>query len=143
MARKKISLTFEHIALISNIQFKKLDLHTKFTDFDGKTTYQEPFENQYYGIDTFNLYRGSFLYEEMARILGLQGEIIEGTEEEPTGPRYSEKATQKMDELDGYLIENLSDIEDIIHQFLTEGLREGEYTKSLMSGLWEYKPFKK
>lgn len=76
-----------------------------------------------YGIDTLNLWGGTYIYEDMALILGMTDKIIEGTEEDPTGAKYDEETTKYFDELASFIVENLVNIESILHQFCTEGIK--------------------
>ena len=114
MAKKSLTLTEEHIALIRNLNFKKLDL------IRGRNV-QIDEEEKFFGFDTYDIYRGSFLFEDMARILGYADQVIKGTEEDPTGPKYPQELTEHMLDLDAYIVGNLIDIEDLIHQRCDRG----------------------
>lgn len=106
----KIELNEDHIKLISSLQI------TKFGD--GQ-----------YGIDVNNLWGGTYIYEQMAFILGYEEKVISGTVDNPEGPRYQKEYEEKMIEYDEFITENLQNIEELIHQFSCKGgLTPGVYT---------------
>ena len=133
----KITLNFtdEHIALIKALNFTK-------------------FDDSHYGIDNYSLWGGTYLWEQMALILGYQGAIIPSSIEDPTGPKFYKTCYTGLDEngrrvittnkeeaeklgmteidvlehlrdLDSYVITNISYIMDIVLQFCTEGIQPG------------------
>ena len=114
MAKKSITLTEEHIALLKNLNFKKLDLIR-----GRKVNIDE--EEMFFGYDTYDIYRGTFLFEDMAHILGYADQVIKGTEEDPDGPKYPYELQQHMLDLDAYIVDNLIDIENLIHQRIDKG----------------------
>ena len=98
------------------------------------------------GFDTFNLWGGTFIWEQMAYILGFQGAIIPSTLEDPDGPKFYDEVYTGIDEngkrivsvdereglekinviehfkdLDSFMVTNLPYIMDILLQFCTEG----------------------
>lgn len=80
-----------------------------------------------YGIDTYNLWGGTYIYEDIAYIIGKMDKVIEGTLEDPDGPKFDEETTAYMDELASFIIDNLQNIEEILHQFCTVGIEAGVY----------------
>ena len=103
----------------------------------------EPINATSYGIDTYGLWGGTNLYEDMANILGWQDKVIPETLENVMGPRYEDEFQQKMEEYDAFIVENLVFIEQILHQFCDKGgLKPGIYTFLDYTRQWDYKPFK-
>lgn len=95
------------------------------------------FGDNLYGVDTYNLWGGTYIYEDIAYIVGKMDKVVEGTLEDPDGPKFDEETTQYLDELASFIIDNLSDIEEILHQFCTEGIRTGvAYTCKPNEHIW-------
>ena len=109
MAKITLNLTEEHILLIKNLNFKKL------TD-------------SIYGIDCFDLYGGTWKWEQMALILGYSDKVIPETLESIFGPKYEKEIQDYMEELDVFISDNILNIEEILHQFSSEGIKPGKYT---------------
>ena len=86
-----LKLTDEHISLIKWLKF-------------------EPINATSYGIDTYGLWGGTNLYEDMANILGWQDKVIPETLENVMGPRYEHEYQQKLEEYDAFIQKNLDDI---------------------------------
>lgn len=107
-----------HLLKSANGEFVKIDSSIKIS------LPQEGNDNLY-GIDTLNLWGGTYIYEDMALILGMTDKIIEGTEEDPTGAKFDDETMEYFNELATFIIENLVDIESILHQFCTEGIKVG------------------
>ena len=63
----------------------------------------EPINATSYGIDTYGLWGGTNLYEDMANILGWQDKVIPETLENIMGPRYEDEFKQKMEEYDAFI----------------------------------------
>ena len=78
-------------------------------------------EDKYYGIDTYDLFESDYWYEQMAHIIGVSDQVIKGTEEDITGPKYPQGVIDHLRELDDFLVTHISDIEDILHQFCNRG----------------------
>lgn len=135
MARLKVVLTEEHLKLIKNFRIQKLnELNVK----NGI----EDWTDKYYGIDTYGLFHGSHLYEDMAQILGVADQVIKGTEEDIDGPKYPKELMDNFIELDEYILDNILNIEEIVHQFSSEGgLKPGIYTCKDNEHIWKYKEF--
>ena len=106
----KLTLTEDHIKLISSFHINKLD-------------------DEHYGIDVNNMWGGTYLYEQMAFILGYEEYVIPETKDDPEGPRYVREYEEKMIEYDEFITENLQNIEELIHQFSCKGgLTPGVYS---------------
>lgn len=133
MARLKVELTDEHLTLIKNFRIQKLnELNVKVG--------QEDWSDKYYGIDTYALYHGNHLYWDMAQILGVHDQVIKGTEEDIDGPKYPTELMNHLMDLDAYITDNILNIEEIVHQFVTEGgLKPGIYTCKDNEHIWSYK----
>ena len=116
----KLTLTFneDHIKLIQNFRTRQLD--------DANFT-----------IDTYDLFGGTYLYEDMAQILGLMDKVIPGTMEDADGPKFDEDTQLYLNELDGFIVENIQNIEDILHQFCHDGIQPGvKYWCKPSEGIW-------
>lgn len=114
----KVTLNEDHISLIKNLWFQ---------DFNTKV-----------GIDKFDIFGGSRLWEDMARILGLLDHIRMETLEEWDGAKFDEEATNKMRDLAEFLDENMLSIEEILHQHCDVGIKPGTYTCLDNVRIWKY-----
>lgn len=126
MAKKKITLTDEHILLISHFTF-------------GELPNLEDEDNEYptYGLDLNSLYGGSYVNEDISYILGKYDEHVPGTEESAEGPRFPEELENHFSELHSYILENLGDIEEIVHQFVGKGgITPGTYVSRNNQHFW-------
>lgn len=85
----------------------------------------EDFGDNLYGLNIYSLWGGTYMYEDMALILDKMDKAIEGTSEEPDGVKFDEETTAYFSELSTFIIEHLKDIEEILHQFCTEGIQAG------------------
>lgn len=115
----KIELTDKHILLLRNF---KLDT----------------FNDQYVGVDTYGMYGGTYLLEDMADILGYADKRIPGTEEDTDGVKFPEDITKELLDLDAYIVTNLVHIEEILHQFADTGIKPGTYEASDIVKRWKY-----
>lgn len=178
MARIKLTLTEEHIALLKNIRFGELiiqhpekdldvyvdmirknlvkineelaDLHDPewreklkterdympdgIINFDYvnekldrimeaseiSKRYAEADEKGYFGVDTYDLFGGNTL-ELIARFIGCYDKVIKGTEEDFDGPKFPKEVVEHMAELFDFIIDNFTDIEELIHQRCFKG----------------------
>lgn len=117
MAIKKLTLTEDHIKLIRALNPVKFE-------FDDES------ENSRIGVgyDSRSLWGGSYLYEDIALVLGFYEESMEGTENDYTGRRYSKEREEYMNGLYDFFEENLFYIESLVHQFCDKGgLTPGTY----------------
>ncbi|MBP5456339.1 MAG: hypothetical protein J6Y37_07545 [Paludibacteraceae bacterium] len=119
MAKISLTLTEEHIKLIRCLRFEK------------KT-------DNIYGIDNYSLWGGTFIYEQMAYILGYGDKVIKGTEEDVDGPKYPADLIEKFNELDSFIVENIVNIEDLLHQRCNMGgiLPGVKYVAYDHEGIW-------
>ena len=119
----KLVLTEDHIKLIKNFNFERIS-------------------DKHYGLDTYGLWGGTYLYEQMANILGYQDKVITETIESNLGARYEKEYEERMMEYDSFILENLVFIEEILHQFCDKGgLKPGIYSCIDYVRIWDYKPF--
>lgn len=118
MARLKLTFTDEHIQLIKNFRTRQMG-------------------DEYFAIDTYDMFGGTYLYEDMALILGCMDKVIPGTMEDADGPKFDNDTLNHFNELDSFIVENLQNIEDILHQFCTEGIQSGvTYWCNPTEGIW-------
>ncbi len=117
---KKITLTEDHIKLIPFFFIQE------FGDNEIGVTKEQ----------LFNL--GSHLLEDMAMILNMMDKVIPNTAYDADGRAFDDETEKYLLSLYNYIIENLFDIETIIHQFVCKGgITPGTY-KSLDNELiWE------
>lgn len=114
----RLELTEEHIALIKNFRTKKIDSNN-------------------FGIDTYDLYGGTNLFEDMALILGKFDKAIPGTENDFDGRKFPKEITDHFIELDEFLLDNIANIENILHQFIEEGVKPGVYEAIDYEQIWK------
>lgn len=119
----KLEINEDIIKLIKNLKFERIS-------------------DKHWAIDSYNLWGGTYIWEDMAHILGYEKYVIPHTVENPMGARYEEEYQQKMEKYDGFIIENMVFLEEIIHQFIDKGgVRPGIYTAVDYNRIWEYKDF--
>lgn len=127
MATIKVTLTKDHLSLISNIRFTE------------KPEYKESVEKQEWGIDFNSLYGGSFLLEDISYILGRYDEHISGTEDDFMGPRFDDETEGYMLSLHSYILDNIEYVEELVHQFCNKGgLKEGTYSCKSNQRIWRF-----
>ena len=114
----KVTLNEDHIKLIKGLWFQ---------DFNTKV-----------GIDKRDIFGGSQVWEDMARILSLSDHIVPETVEDYDGAKYDEETTKKLEELADFLNENLLAIEEILHQQCGVGIKVGTYTCLDNVRIWKY-----
>ena len=84
------------------------------------------------------MYGGGYLYEDMARILDLIDKADKSTIEDAGGLRFDPETENHLVELDDFISTNLSNIEEILHQFADEGIKAGvTYACSKTAHIWE------
>lgn len=98
----------------------------------------QKFSDSKIGFDNYGLYPESHLFDFMALVLGLQDHRIVGTEENPLGAEYDEETTERMHEIDAFIVENLEFIEEILHQFCDIGIKPGKYSCLAYQRIWKY-----
>lgn len=116
----RIELTDEHIQLISSFRF------TKITD-------------SMVGVDTYDLYGGGNVWFDMACILNATDKIVEGTLERPFGPEFKDGYKEHLQELDEFIVSNMENIQNILHQFCKTGLKPGIYEAQDYEQIWSFK----
>ena len=91
-----------------------------------------------WGLDYNSIYGGSFLLEDLALILGFYDKVLPETIENADGPRYPEEIEDRMLAAHRFVIENMKEIEEIIHQFVVKGgITAGTYKCEHDIRLWE------
>lgn len=90
------------------------------------------------GFDVDDLYGESHLYDFMGHVLGVRDHVIDGTVENTDGAFYDRETTERLNKIDKFITENLMYIEEILHQFCTEGIKVGKYTCFKQNHIWKY-----
>ena len=81
---------------------------------------------------------GMHLMEDMAMALGIYDRAIKGTEDDPEGKAFSDEDTKYMLSLHKYVVDNLYELETLIHQYIVKGgLEVGVYKAKDNELLWE------
>ena len=128
MSIKKITLTEDHLKLISAMKFEAFD-------FDAETRNGR----MGWGIDQWNLFGGTYVLEDVAMIIGKFDKYIKGTEEDPMGRHYPQELEEYMWELYRYIWDNMEYIIDMILYYITRGgLKPGTYKYTQNLKTWEY-----
>lgn len=137
MALKKITLTEDHIKLISNIRFETFmfDGITSPPSFwsmlnasinTGRNVFLQ--DNMGWGIDQYSPWGGYRPIEDIALILGKWDEVIEGTEEDPMGRRYPEELEKYFLEIYHDIVDNMEYILSLVFTYSSKGgLTPGTY----------------
>lgn len=114
---KKLTLTEDHLKLISAIKIEKFS-------FGPDSTHGE----LGWGINQYNLFGGTYVLEDVAIILGKYDQVIAGTEEDAEGPDFPDEVKNYMWELYQYIWENMVYIFSLVFYFATRGgLTPGTY----------------
>lgn len=154
--KKRLTLTEEHIALISHVKFEKFVFDDKehlaqlkhLVDdlklLDDAKEYNEglleeihnlnPHSRFGWGVDQWNLFGGTYVLEDVAMILGYFDQAIENSEALAGGRRFPEELEEKMYTLYEYICDNLEDILVLTFTFATNG--------GLTPGTYEYVDYK-
>lgn len=98
----------------------------------------QQFNDGQVGYDLYGLYPESHLFDFMAMVLGIRDKMIPGTENNPMGAEYEEEAMNRMLDIDAFIVENIVFIEEILHQFCTEGIKVGKYSCLAYNRIWKY-----
>lgn len=114
-----ITLTEDIITFIKLLRVKRVS--------DNQVTY-----------DLYELFSDSNPLDFMSKILGLEDEMIKGSEFNPLGAEYSESATERMYKIYGYICDNLQYILEIMQQFCDVGVKVGKYTTLSYNRIWKY-----
>lgn len=129
MAKKiKLTLTEDMLKLIANIQFKAEEAEVEENDHR---------KNINYYVDMNSLYGGNFVLEDISFILGIYDKHIEGTEEDALGPKFPKELEDYMFQLHSTIVENINNIEEILHQFVLKGaVTPGTYVCDQYVKVW-------
>lgn len=131
MALISLTLTEDHLKLVSNIHFGTLPEPLK----DNDTR-----ENVEFGINYNEVYGSGFLFETIALILGRYYDFIPGTEEDADGAKYDDEFTNYMWGLHTFILDNIDSIEELVHQFCNcGGLVPGTYICKSHEHIWKLK----
>ncbi len=129
MATIKVTLTEDMLQLIPNFALMNWNFKQAYEEEGSDTVC----------LDMNGLYGGSYVFEDMSRILGIYDHHIEGTEEDPLGVQFPKEDEDMMWEMHGYIVENLLNIEEIIHQFCVKGgVKPGTYTAKNNEHIWQF-----
>lgn len=121
------------IKLISNIRFQQME----------ETDNPEVGPDKFY-VDLYSLYGGNFLLEDVALILGKYDDRIEGTQNNWQGPSFPDEVEEYLLETHHMVYDNLSNIEEILHQFAGKGgLKPGVYECKPYEHIWAFKELRK
>ena len=140
---KKLTLTDEHLKLITQLNFEAFEFPGSREPFGFKSFFKslsrrkgaKHFESVYerlgWGIDQYSLYGGTYVTEETSRILGFYDQHIVGTEEDPQGVAFSDELTEHMWELHNYICNNMELILSLVLYYSNKGgLTPGTYIYS-------------
>jgi hypothetical protein len=119
MAKIKIKLLEEHIKLIKEFRIERIS-------------------DIYVGFDTINPYSGGYLMEDLAMILGYWDKVVPGTEKDFDGRKFGFENEQNMLSIHMYIMDNMEFILSIIVQFITIGIKPGNYTAIDYNLHWEF-----
>lgn len=126
MAVIKVTFTEDLLKLVANIRF------TQVPDMESEK------DKMTWGLDFFSLYGGNLTFEDIAYILGRYDEHIPGTEEDPMGAKFSQELEDYMWGMHTYILDNIGNIEEIIHQFAAKGgVTPGTYKCKSYEHIWE------
>ena len=78
------------------------------------------------------------ILDDVAMILGLKDKAIKNTEEDADGAAYPDDVEKYMLDTYHYVSDNLYLIETLLHQFVFEGVKVGEYRAKDSELVWEY-----
>lgn len=158
MARKKkLTLTEEHIALISNVKFEQFIFDEKehysalkklvvdlYLDESKKEHNQrvldeifdiDPHSRFGWGVDQWNMFGGTYVLEDVAMILGYFDQAIENSETLAGGRRFPAELEEKMYDLYEYIRDNFIDILVLVLSHVGSG-------KPVVPGTYEFIDFK-
>lgn len=117
---KKLKITPEHVKLIKNYQFKRLN-------------------DQYIGVDTYSPFGGTDALKDIAWLLNMTDKIIPESIEDPLGVRFDDETQDYLAGLGVDLYENMEHYMNIMFQFADKGgLVPGVYKCILPDPFWEY-----
>lgn len=100
---KKITLTEDHLKLINLIRFEDDEIHGKVS------------------VDKINPYILSGKLEDIAFALGLSKHAIPNTSDDENGAAFPDDIEDYMLSVHHYILDNMYDIEVLIHQMVLKG----------------------
>ena len=117
---KRLTLTNEHITLIRLLNFQE-------NDFDSTIV-----------VNKKDPYMLGGRLEDLALALGYMNTAIPGTENDAEGAAFPDDVEEHILEVHHYVVDNLHDIETLIHQFVfSGGLTAGTYKCIDTEEIWE------
>ena len=119
MAIKKITLTEDHLKLLSQMRVIEQD-------------------DTFVGYNKYDLYYSTLLLETIAIIIGRENEALPYTDMDPDGKKFPEELTNYLIQLHEYICDNLLYIESIIHQFIFTGIKPGVYKCKDYELIWSF-----
>lgn len=79
----------------------------------------------------------SHVLDDVSIILGLRDKAIPNTQDDEDGMAFPDEIEEYMLNTYHYMTDNLLSIEEIIHQFVTNGgISEGTYEKDAITNMW-------
>jgi hypothetical protein len=129
-----LNLTEDHIKLIP-LLFIKNEAISELPDLysDAKPPIHESCR-----IDKDHMYcLGSHLLEDISMALGLRDKAIKETEESADGLAFPDDVEEYMLSIHKYIVDNLYNIETLIHQFVVKGgITPGTYKAKDNEMIW-------
>ena len=126
---KKLILTEDHIKLISLLRYEHLCL---YGDKYGEDKRHGCF------IDDKDPYILSGRLSDIALALGMSNKAIAGTDEAFEGSAFPDDVEKYLLDTHHYVVDNLCDIEELVHQMVTKGgISAGTYKCIDTEGIWE------
>jgi hypothetical protein len=123
---KRITLTEDHIKLLKLIKFKNI---MPLQEYGGEPTQLS--------IDKQDPYMLSGRLEDIAITLGLYDKRIPGSEDDAEGAMFPDDVEDYLVETHKYIIDNIYDIERLIHQLAFEGgITPGTYKAIDSENIW-------
>ena len=117
---KRLTLTQDHLKLINLIRF------------------EDDYDNNKVSIDKVNPYILSGKLEDIAFAPGLSHLAIPNTEEDENGAAFPDETEEYMLNVHHYIIDNIYDIEVLIHQMVLKGgITPGTYKCIDTEEIWE------
>ena len=117
MAIKKLTLTEDHLELISHIKFEQFSYGEEFH-----------INRLGWGIDQWSLFGGTYVLEDVALILGKYDQYIIGTEENANGRQFPKELEDYMWGLYSDIVYNMEYIMDLVLYYSNKGgLTPGVY----------------
>lgn len=118
---RRLTFTKDHIKLLKLLKFE----------------YDEKEETLL--LEKFNPYILPGRLEDLAMVLGFKDKMIPGTEEDAEGGAFPDDIEDYLLEVHKYIIDNLHDIEVLIHQkaFEKDSITPGTYKFVETEGVWK------